>query len=390
MMRLAKAISVLLHRTGRNTLMPAMVLAFMLPACATQSLKIPAPPPLLNAGPAVVVPDVDLLAINPHMEEFLHRYVLEYDDPGLKRQLLSLALSSKAMLGFHYNPERTLTAEEAFNTRSGNCIAFANLFIAMAREAGLKARYHEVQIPPEWDSQDDTFIVSKHINVVVDGPHGNWEVDISGQEIKVNAKRRIMRDSEATAMYFNNLAMEALFNSDLPTAYAYLGKAIETAPGFSDPWSNLGVVLYRNGQIRDAELAYRTALMINPAELSAMGNLYDLYMDEENLTAADDLEKRVERYRQENPYYLMLLSDEALEQREYNESIKLLNRAIAKKEDEHRLHFALARTQYLSGHPDAAESSLNRARELAPEGVRQGYDRPLRELIQSEPSNALN
>jgi tetratricopeptide (TPR) repeat protein len=389
-MRLPKAISVHPHRTGRNFLMLAMVLAFLLPACATQSLKIPAPPPLLNAGPPVVVPDVELLTVNAQMEKFLQRYVLEYDDPNIKRQLLSLAVSSKAMLGFHYNPERTLTAEEAFKTRSGNCLAFANLFIAMAREAGLKARYHEVQIPPEWDSQNDTFIVSRHINVVIEGPRGLWEVDISGQEIKVNAKRRIMQDSEATAMYFNNLAIEALFKDDLPTAHAYLSKAIEIGPGLADSWSNLGVVLLRNEQVRDAEMAYKTALMINPAELSAMGNLYDLYVNEENLTAANDLERRVERYRLENPYYLMLLSDEALEKREFDESIELLNRAIEKKEDEHRLHFALARTQYLSGHPDAAESSLNRARELAPEDIRSDYDRPLRELVQSESNRALN
>ncbi|MFT5371504.1 MAG: hypothetical protein ACI9R7_001033, partial [Lysobacterales bacterium] len=53
-MRLPKDISVHPHRTGRNSLVPAMVLAFLLPACATQSLLIPTPPPLLDAGPAVV------------------------------------------------------------------------------------------------------------------------------------------------------------------------------------------------------------------------------------------------------------------------------------------------------------------------------------------------
>jgi tetratricopeptide (TPR) repeat protein len=367
-----------------------MVLAFLLPACATQSIKIPAPPPLLNAGPTVLVPDVELLTVNDQMSDFLHRYVLEYDDPHMKRQLLSLAVSSKAMLGFHYNPDRTLTAEEAFSTRSGNCIAFANLFIALAREAGLKARYHEVQIPPEWDSQDETFIVSKHINVVVDSPRGLWEVDISGQEIKINAKRRIMKDSEAAAMYFNNLAVEALFKDDLPTAHAYLSKAIEVGPGLADSWSNLGLVLFRNEQVRDAEMAYKTALMIDPKELSAMGNLYDLYMLEENLLAAGELEKRVERYRRENPYYLMFLSDEALAKQEFDESIELLNRAIEKKEDEHRLHFALARTQYLSGHPDAAESSLKRARELAPEDARKVYSRSLRELVEFSETKTLN
>ena len=144
------------------------------------------------------------------MEAFLELYVLGYDNKDVKRQLLSLALTNRAMLGFHYNDERTLTAQEAFETRSGNCVAFANLFIAMAREAGLDARYHEVLIPPEWSAREDTFIISKHINVMVKGQSGPFEVDISGREIKLNAKRRIMSDREAYVMYLNNLGVNGV------------------------------------------------------------------------------------------------------------------------------------------------------------------------------------
>ncbi len=389
-MILPQVITNLLVSPGHKLSMLALAMAFFLSGCASQHLNTTKPPPLLNAGPAVEISDVDLLAVTPKMEQFLTQYVLEYNDTDLKRQLLSIAITDRAMLGFYYNIERTLTAEDAFDTRSGNCIAFANLFIALARKAGLKARYHEVLIAPEWDSQDGTFIVSKHINVVVDSPRGLWEVDISGREIKVNAKRRIMGDHEAVAMYFNNLGVEALFNDDLATAHAYMVKAIAVAPAISDSWSNLGVILGRNGQYQDAELAYRTALRISPTELTAMGNLYDLYVLEENRQAADDLEKRVERYRRGNPYYLLLLSDEAIEQREYKESMVLLTSAIEKKGDEHRLHFAMAKTQFLAGERDAAQTSLSRARELAPDDLRDSYNKPLHELVQTGQSGVLN
>ncbi len=75
------------------------------------------------------------------------------------------------------------------------------------------------------------------------------------------------------------------------------------------------------------------------------------------------------------------MSDEALEQANFEESANLLRRAIEKKEDEHLLHFALAKTQYLSGEKAAAQSSLDRARELAPEGMLAHYSRPLQELV---------
>lgn len=360
---------------------PAALMAVFISACTSSVLVNKTPPPLLGVDQAVEIPDVDVLELSPRMERFLGQYVLGYESSDTKRQLLSLALTDRSMLGFHYNLDRTLTATEAFNTRSGNCIAFANLFVAMARKAGLNARYHEVLIPPEWSNQDDTLIVTKHINVVVNSPHGLYQIDISGREIETNARRRILSDQEGKALYFNNLAMDALFENDLPAAHAYLVKAIETAPRLTDAWSNLGVVLARNKQWEDAETAYLTALKIDATERSALGNLYEVYVAQDRFGEAQAIKSKVERYRRQNPYYLLALSNEAIELENFEESISLLNRAIAKKEDEHRLHFAMARTKYLFGQEDEAATSLVRARELAPEDLQDDYNRPLAELV---------
>ena len=59
----------------------------------------------------------------------------------------------------------------------------------------------------------------------------------------------------------------------------------------------------------------------------------------------------------------------------------MLRSAIRKKKDDHKLHFALAKSQYLSGELTAAEDSLLRARELAPEDMVVYYERPLGELV---------
>jgi Flp pilus assembly protein TadD len=377
-------------QTGRLRQAMAGVAALMLSACATQTIQTPAPPPLLGAGPAIVIPDVDVLEVTPRMRDFLEHYVLDYDNNDTRRQLLALALTDRSILGFHYNLERTLTAEEAFNTRSGNCIGFANLFIAMARSAGLRARFHEVILPPEWGSRQDTLVNAKHINVIVETAHGPFQVDISGREIRPGAQRKVLDDNEGKALYFNNLAMDQLFEGDLAMAHAYLLKAIETAPQLADAWSNLGVVLGRNEQLADAELAYLTALQIDHAERSAMANLYELYIAQERMDEARELKTRVDRYRRENPYYLLALSDEAMELHQFEESIDLLNRAISKKETEHRLHFALARTQYLSGRKEDAQSSLARARELAPEDEADTYNRPLAELVRTANQSSLD
>jgi len=134
----------------------------------------------------------------------------------------------------------------------------------------------------------------------------------------------------------------------------------------------------------DAVFAFNHALQIDSNEYSALSNLYEVYVAQEDFESAANLESRVERYRSKNPYYLLKLSDEALELDQYEESISLLQRAIKKKDNDHKLHFALAKTQYLSGELAEAESSLLRARELAPEDMVVYYDRPLRELVSEQ------
>ena len=365
---------------------PGLVLgvaAALMLGCASPQVSRP-PPALQHHGPVVEVDDVDVLAVSPGMEAFLARYVLPYNDPDMRLNLLIMAVTDPGVLGFHYQDDRTLTAAEAFDSRSGNCIGFANLLIAMARRAGLEAGYQEVSLEPEWSSQGDTLLVAKHINVVVRSRNRAFMVDTSGQKFKPDDRRRFMNDREARALYYSNLGAEALLDNELHRAYAYLTRAIETAPRMPDPWNNLGVVYARNLQMREAEQMFLTAHAIDGKEYSALANLYELYMAGGDLASASRLEKKVENYRARNPYYLLKMSEDALAETRYEESFDLLERAIEMKDDEHLFHFALARTQYLTGKTVAAEISLDRARALAPENRLADYTRPLHELVEEE------
>lgn len=353
----------------------------MLSACATQQPVNTIPPPLLNSGPEMQVSDVDVLAVTAEMEAFLERYILPYANLETRLHLLTLAVTSSGVLGFDYDEDRTLTAAQAFATRSGNCIGFANMMIALAREAGLEADYQEVYQRPEWITREDTLLLIKHINVVVSSPKYSYVVDVSGVRIKPTARRRIIPDPYAKALYYNNIGAEALLGGELPLAWAYLVTAIDTEPRLTDPWINLGVVYGRNEQFNEAELVYRTALQIDASEYSAMNNLYEVYLVQDNLDAAEDLRIKVEKYRKNNPYYLMKLSEESLQQGQFEESISLLQQAIRKNDNDHILHFAMAKTQYLSGQVMAAQDSLQRARELAPQRMLAYYNRPLNELV---------
>lgn len=356
----------------------------MLSACATRQANNLTPPPLLNAGPEVQVADVDVLALSPAMDEFLERYILKYADRHTRQRLLINAIAPNGVLGFDYDASLTLTAAESFERRTGNCIGFANMMIALARRAGLKAEYQEILRRPEWSSQDDTVLLIKHINVVIESRNYAYVVDVSGVEMNPRMRRRMINDNYAKALYLNNIGAEALLGNELPKAHAYFSRTIETEPLIADPWVNLGVLYGRTDQLEEAEIALHQALEIDASDYSAMSNLYEVYIAQGDLESAGKLQARVEKYRRNNPYYLLKLSDEALELARFEESIRLLQRAIRKKDNDHSLHFALAKTQYLSGEVAEAEGSLIRARELAPQDMLTYYGQSLDVLLAEE------
>jgi tetratricopeptide (TPR) repeat protein len=358
-----------------------LLAVFLLGGCAIQRPVTIVPPPLKIDAPAVQVSDAEVLAVSPEMDAFLERYVLPYSNMHTRMTLLMNAVSGNGALGFSYDEAQTLTSVEAFERRAGNCVGFANMLIAMARKAGIKAEYQEVLRRPEWSTREETVLLVKHINVILQVANYTYVMDVSGIRLSPTARRQVIRDSYAEALYYNNLGVDALINNDLPTAYAYMSKAIETEPRLTDSWINIGVVLSRNGQLDDAVTVLQQALSINSMEYAALSNLYEIYISQENFEAAEALESRVERYRKKNPYYLLQLSEEALLVDDYEESLKLLNSAIRKKDNDHLLYFALAKTQYLSGARNEAMHNFARAQELAPISMASYYNRPLDELV---------
>lgn len=347
-------------------LFTAGLASLALAACATRGLQDEPPVPALRGHAPVPVADVELLAITPEMQRFTDRYARHGGKNDNSRAwMLAYAALDPYLLDFDYDPMVTLPADKAFQSRRGNCLTFSSLFVAMARDAGLKAWYQEVQIPPKWSAINETLLVSKHVNAVVSEYGLRYVIDVSRRRPIPGERTRRLTDREATAQYFNNLGVDALVENDLPLAHAYFAKALETQPGLPYIWSNLGVVFRRNQQSADAVLAYRTALAADPDHAVALNNLYDLYSEEGKLEAAALLVDRVERNRRKNPYYLHHLAELASEEERWSDAIDLLNRAIDIDAEEYRFHYTLAHAQFHAGEVETARISLDRARELA-------------------------
>ena len=76
------------------------------------------------------VADVELLRVNEDMRQFLAAHVTPgMDDQQKVRRILQAIISDGLHLS--YDSFKTLTAEEAFYAREGNCMSFTNLFVVL-------------------------------------------------------------------------------------------------------------------------------------------------------------------------------------------------------------------------------------------------------------------
>ena len=350
--------------TARTALLAA-ALAASLAACGTAPFRQPDIPPLRDQ-PLPPVADADWLRTTPEMRTFVDEFTQPAPGRNSRAWALAYAALDPYMLNFDYDPQTTLTAAEAFRQRRGNCLTFSALFIAMAREAGLKAEFQEVVIPPKWSAVNDTVLVSKHVNAVVHDRNRSYAIDVSRRETSGRDIIRPLSDREAEAQYYNNLGADALVREELGLAYVLFAKALEVQPGLAYVWSNVGVALRRNGQTDDAVFAYRTALKYDSEHSVALNNLHTIFTEEGDLEAAAELSRRVERNRRKNPYYLLYLAELASEEQRWSEAIELLDRAIRIDDQEYRFYFALAQAQFHAGEVDVARASIGRARALAP------------------------
>lgn len=323
-----------------------------------------------------------LLATNAEMREFVARYTA--DATGRRQRLVSLhrAVSGAATLGIDYDPFAEGTALTVFYDGAANCLSYANLFVALAREAGLDARYQWVEVRPQWTRMGERIAVRLHVNTVVHlNRSDRYMVDIDPLPSRDIAGSREISDADAEALYHNNIAMDALADENLEQAWLHGAKALQLSPDLALLWTNIGATYRRAGQHRDAESAYLYALELDSGERSAMNNLMVLYQLEQREEEQAYWAGRVERHRAGNPYYHTWLGDQAGEEGDWRAALGHYQDAVELQPEDADLHFTVALIYQQLGQPRAAQRYVEQAIERASLGSeRERYKIKLGEL----------
>lgn len=310
-------------------------------AASPSRLSAPRPAPLpepWSARVAAVEPPPtreEILSLTPEMRSYLRAHIDDSRFRPHRVRSLSRLLLHPGLLGIDYDARRTGTAAETYRSRSGNCLSLSILFVAMARELGLDARFQQVQVMPQWDMEGDVLFAARHVNVY-GRLHGRSEyfMDFYPYRDEPRGRRTMLSDAQAIGQFYNNLGARRLASGDYAGAWVYFRAAIRNAPRWSDAWSNLGLLYRRVGDDGSAEEVLRYAIALAPDNTSAINNLAVLLHRLGRSAEAQHWLDEIRRVRESNPYYHFALARAAEAEGEYGRALDHLQRAMRMKRDE--------------------------------------------------------
>lgn len=315
---------------------------------------------------AQALPAHDVLAINDEMREFVDTYTRNSSNPQNRLMALHWAIKSPGNLAIQYDPFADGDARTVFRRGSANCLSYAHLFVALAREAGLDASYQWIEIRPEWQRLGERVAVRLHVNVQVEMRDGSdFIVDIDPLNRMEVAGARLLSDEEGLALHYSNLAMQSLADDNPAGAWLNLVRGLAVAPEFSHLWVNLGAIYRYTGQYAEAEQAYFRALDVDRGDRSAMNNLLVLYEAQGRYPEQEYWLDRLSHYRKLNPYYHAGLGDEAMAAGDWEAAYQHYSRARRIQPDDSQLTYSLGLAEYKRGNDRRAAKLIRKAIDLS-------------------------
>lgn len=331
------------------------------PLASTEQPSRPAPRTTVStpAAESYRLPEnpSDLLRLDAEMRTFFAARVRR--DAPVEDRLAAIlaAIVGEDGLHFRYEEFGLYDVREAFRRRRGNCLTLSALIVAVARDFRIPARFNDVPVRPNWSRVGRIVLEENHVNVRLEAAGALYEIDFDPR-LNSQASRergRIITDQRACATLYSNAGVYRLIDGDPAGALRFLRLATQTDPSYAAGWTNLaGAHLFARDPA-GARHCYDRALAVAPAHLAAIDGLARVSREAGDIPQAEKLERKVSRYRERNPYYLLYLARGELAAGDLQGAHQHLSRAVRIKDDDPEILAALVETSRRLGR--ARESS---------------------------------
>jgi Flp pilus assembly protein TadD len=266
------------------------------------------------------------------------------------------------------------TAQEVFREGKGNCLAYSNLFVGMARAVGLPAVYADVKFTERTTREAEIVVKSTHVTGAVGLGAGTTLIDFTATPERKYVAFEVIDDLEAIANFYNNQGfLYGYFTESASVDFDPLEKelemyrlALEILPTFLRARNNLGVALRRRGRIDEAIEQYKLAIAQDPKYAEARSNLGTAYFYEGRTDQALEEYRLAAENAGSDGYIHHRLGVTYLRLARYPDAIKQFRKALSKEPELADAHYHLGECYRNLGDKKKAVDEYAAALEIDP------------------------
>ena len=294
-------------------------------------------------------------------------------DDRQKVEALVNAIIGLTQFSISYDSLSNKTAKEVFRQGRGNCLAYSNLFVGMARHVGLEAVYVDVVSIERQTKEAEIIVNNGHVTAGINRGTDVMVIDFTSTPEREYLGFKVIDDLEAIANYYNNQGFLYGYFTETEVDFDPLKKememyrlALEVMPTFQRARNNLGVGLRRRGRVQEAIEQYKVAIEADPVFADAHANLGAAYYSLGRIDEAVNELEIAANHSDSNGYFHHNLGVLRYELKQYDEAVKAFKRGLSKEPGMAAARYYLGESYLRLGDKKKAVEEFVAALELDP------------------------
>jgi len=282
---------------------------------------------------------------------------------------------SEFLDGFDYKGN-TYNAHLASTERAGNCLSLAILTKAYASLVNLDIKFKKVNSAPIYQRNSAITTISSHVQTHLYAPKkipkDKGSLGVIRSKIIIDyfpssggVVGGIVEDQDFSAMYYQNVAAQAIIDGDFDLAYSLLSAAMQLSPHNHETLNTLAVLHKITGNTSLAEAIYLSGIESPVGSVSMLSNYILLLKEGNRLEEVALMQAKYDEIRDDNPYRWYDLANQAYAKEKYSQALKYYEKSIQAAPYLHESFFGQAKTYFHLGNKRKAKIAMKKAAELA-------------------------
>ncbi len=329
---------------------------------------------LLSRAAAVNIKLENPFALDAEMKADVAKGVGFQGTPLERIHRLIRYLNNTKGIHFAYASNKSLTARQAYRARKGDCLAYTNLFLGMARYLKLPVYFVHVDANPHFYERRGVFFVSSHMAVGYSGAtvgmvKNPYDVIIDFTRASSNFNLVFYRpidDAWAVTLYYNNVAVNNIVKGNLNYAEKLLRFLITQKPNIKELYNNLAIVMMRLGQGKQALQLLERGIKRFPSYEPLYTNVV---LTARNLGEPKQAKKYAaigNKVAKQDPFFVFNRGVDEFSSGALGAAVKDFRRALRENRRNPVLYAWLARACLAAGRNTEGIDAFKRAQKLAP------------------------